>query len=99
MNYEKEILPSELLLERNMGVLEGTPWSSGRNIEGIEGVETKEELIARAQDAFDLLHGLGSDSVLVVSHSAFGRALRHVTNPQIPFESPPFPNAEIVKFI
>jgi len=93
-----KIIISELLNERDFGPLEGTPYEP--DLGDSAGVETVAELIARADKAYDFLANLPYDNIVVVSHGAIGRALRHHINPEIPFKpSPGFSNAEIVELI
>ncbi len=79
----KNIMFSDLVIELQFGALEGTSWQAFWNInhgyEGLgtfEGAETIETLQQRAEKALLFLKSLPQESVLVVSHSAFGRALR-----------------------
>lgn len=85
----KDILYSELFLEIQSGALEGTSWSafweSGKtykNLGEFEGAETIEALQQRAQKALAYLESLPYESILVVAHSCFGRALRRVIENQ-----------------
>lgn len=92
----EDIHYSSLLVERNFGALEGQPYMPDTDMDGIADIETTDELFTRAQLALRWLNSLPGDNVLVVSHGAFGRALRHVINPTIPFHGAGhFKNAEI----
>lgn len=93
-----KVVISDLLNERDFGPLEGTPYEP--DLGDFDGVETIEELITRADKAYELLVNLPHDNIVVVSHGAIGRALRHHINPNIPFKpSPGFNNAEVVELI
>ncbi len=76
---------NELFIERHFGSLEGTPVKKFletpedyRKIDDIEGAETVEELQKRAEKALAYAKSIPADNVLIVSHGAFGRALRRV---------------------
>lgn len=95
----KNIEISELVIERGLGILEGTPWKAELEVEGVEGVEPLEELFERARQAYAHVQSLPQDNILIVSHSGFGRTLRHIIHPEIPLRSPSFKNGTIVQLI
>ena len=100
----KKIERSSLFIERHFGSMEGQPWREDQNIDGFIDHEAYETILERAQLALQHLETLDADVVLVVSHGSFGRALRHVIHPAIPYqqlagEKDHLPNAEIIKFI
>ena len=99
IGYSKhKIITTSLLTERDFGPLEGTTYRP--DLEDEEGVESIEDLLIRAQKGFEFLQQLPYDNILVVSHGAIGRALRHCADPTIPFKpSPGFGNAEVVKLL
>jgi broad specificity phosphatase PhoE len=73
----------DLLKERFVGRLTGTPYNQyyveGRiykDIDKIEGAETVADLQARAEHALQFIKSRAEDTILVVSHGAFGRAFR-----------------------
>ncbi len=79
----QDIRTSDLLLELQFGELEGTSWRTFweagggyKNLGAFKGAETMEALQQRAEKALAFLNSLPEDNILVVSHSAFGRALR-----------------------
>ncbi len=93
-----KIVYNELLLERDYGLLEGKPYIAG--LKDYDGIETIEDLITRASKAWLILKTIPADNILVISHGAIGRALRHVINPKIPFyNSTKLNNAEIIQLI
>lgn len=95
----ERIVPDENLRERDFGPLEGTPYVPNLTHE-TPGVETAEALVARVQKALDHMQTLEADTILVVSHGAVGRALRHCTDPKTPFfPSKGFKNAEVVQLL
>lgn len=95
---ESGIIVSELLTERDFGPLEGTPYA--KDLGDATGVEEVADLIKRAAEAYEFLQGLPYEHIVVVSHGAIGRALRHHINPTIPFKpSAGFNNAEIVPLL
>lgn len=99
IGYSKhKLITTSLLTERDFGPLEGTRYHP--NLEDEEGVESIQDLLARAQEGYEFLQQLPYDNILVVSHGAIGRALRHCADPAIPFKpSPGFGNAEVVKLL
>ena len=99
INYpEKNILINHLFIERDFGPLEGESYYP--NLGNYPGVETMEHLIKRAELALNFLYSQDQDNILVVSHGAIGRALRHVIDNSIPFSnSPSFNNGQVVKLI
>jgi broad specificity phosphatase PhoE len=79
-------------------------WSIDYDIDGFIDIETTDTILERARLALEHIKSLDAESVLVVSHGAFGRALRSLTHPHLPFEpvgndKTRFNNAEIVKLI
>ncbi len=100
INYSPaNIKINELFIERDFGPLEGEAYIP--NLGDHPGVETMEHIIKRAAKALEYLEKQTSfDNILVVSHGAMGRALRHVIDNNIPYsKSPVFKNGEIVKLI
>lgn len=105
----EQILLDERLMERNFGSLEGkkdTPIITAglllneAYIDKYEGVEQLEDLQGRANEMLAHLHSLDHETVLVVSHGAFGRALYRAVN-DIPIHkySVRYKNAEVTKLI
>lgn len=90
---------NKLVIERGLGILEGTPWTPELDVENIEGVEPLDELFERARQTYTYVQSLPHDNVLIVSHSAFGRTLRHIIHPDTPFRTPSFENGTIVQLI
>lgn len=90
-----------LLIERNFGILESTPYAPNHDANEVEGAEKEHELRARAEELFDYLQGLDAENILLVSHGSTARMIRAVVQPHIPFRSDApghhFPNAEIVQ--
>lgn len=78
-----KIVVSDMFVEMQFGELEGTSWSafweSGKtykNLGDYKDAETLEAMQQRAKKALDFLKSRPEDTILVVSHSAYGRALR-----------------------
>lgn len=93
---------NSLFIERGLGVLEGQPWNPDLNIDGFADIETTDTLFERMHLAYEFLQTLPADNILVISHGATGRALRHIIHPNISFDGPdsvPFPNAEIIQLL
>lgn len=85
----EDIELNPLFMERAFGVLEGMPAtefldkaSRYREIDDVEGAESVEQLQQRAEKAFGYAQTIECENVLIVSHGAFGRALRRVVNKQ-----------------
>jgi uncharacterized phosphatase len=101
---EEKILVDDILIERNFGELEGVTYIANEPLADVDGVETAEQIIARAEQALARLRELPHENVLVVSHGSFGRALRHHTDPATPFQdvAPPehrLKNAAITQLV
>lgn len=99
---------NHLLIERDFGSLEGRPWRSDEILDGVTDLEPAEAIIERAHLTLEYLHTRKAESILISSHGTFGRALRHVVNPDIPFGHGPrgygtpetrLPNGEIVQLL
>lgn len=87
---------SSLLIERNFGSLEGTPWQPDLDLDGFSDVESIDTLKNRALLALEWIETIPGRTILIVSHGSTGRMLRHLVNPNIPFkEASGFNNAEI----
>ena len=75
-----DIQHSNLFMERDFGMLEGSPRAdffdaySYEDIDNAPRAETIAQLRERATQAYELIKALPQDNVLVVSHSAFFRA-------------------------
>lgn len=104
-----KIILDDRFKERNYGVLEGGRAKSmigaryyldESAIDHHEGVESLQDLQKRADEALAYLQSLDHDTVLVVAHGAFGRALyRAVNNLPITKRDVRYANAEITQFI
>jgi broad specificity phosphatase PhoE len=104
---------SDLVVERNVGPLTGTPYDDYfgqghvyKEIDDLPGVETVPALQNRADKVLAMVKSRPEDTILVVSHAAFGRAFRRAVN-NVPYsdefrdERPhdPLPNAALTKLI
>ncbi|HEX8182800.1 MAG TPA: histidine phosphatase family protein [Candidatus Saccharimonadales bacterium] len=95
-----KIEQSDLAIERHFGVIEGTPWGTDVVMDSVPDAESSRGVIARAQSVYQHLQTIDANNILIVSHGTFGRALRHVIHPDIPFDdSGKFTNAEIVQLL
>lgn len=96
----EKIVLSDLLLERDFGVLEGSVWTGHyRDMQGITGAEDDNILVERAQEALDFINSLPAKNILIVSHGGIGRAMRHILK-GIPMNHPlQIPNAEILAWV
>ncbi|HET6925120.1 MAG TPA: histidine phosphatase family protein [Candidatus Saccharimonadales bacterium] len=90
---------NDLFKERNYGSLQGKAWGSQgeEDINGIAGVEPIESLLQRGRQAYQYLHDLPDDTVLVVAHGTFWRALRAAMHPDIPFIAGTEPRNAVVE--
>lgn len=93
---EEEIHVSKLLIERDFGPLENKPWSPDLNLDGFSDIETDDSLIERAHLGLKWLQSLPGSNILVVSHGAFGRALRSAIRKEKEITKEKLQNAEIV---
>lgn len=95
-----KIIISDLFMERAFGSLEGQTYQPNMAMEDIEGVETAGSIVERAHAGVEYLQSLPATTILVVSHGAIGRALRHSLNPTVPFhDSERFDNAQVIKLV
>lgn len=104
----ENIVLNDLFKERHYGKLEGkrhnirtvAPYMVNESSIDKHGGETLAELQARADKALEFLYSLKGDSILVVAHGSFGRALyRAAKNLPLHHRHTRFKNAEIVRFI
>lgn len=103
------ILLQDLFKERHFGKLEGTSkfsihaaeyFLNEAAIDKYDRVESLADLQRRADTAHEYLLSLGKDSILVVAHGAFGRALyRSVRDNSVSAKNIRYKNAKIVRFI
>jgi probable phosphoglycerate mutase len=97
---EDRIILSELLMERDLGSLEGSNYIKGLPLNRYDGVEHSDNLIERAKQALEFLNNLQADSILIVSHGAIGRAIKYVIDPSLDFNHiTGFANADIIKLV
>ena len=99
------------LIERNFGKLEGTSIADTLPdfdqyilLDSIESVEKLVNLQKRVASELENIKSLPSDTILIVGHAAFGRALRRVIagkpyTQEYVGEFKQIPNAEIIKLI
>lgn len=101
IGYQKsQIITNKLLIERDHGPLEGQAWSPDLNLDGFSDIETDGTLVERAHLALKWINSHSANHILVVSHGAFGRALRSVLLAEYPMSHPgKLKNAEIVCWI
>lgn len=92
---EDKIIINNFFIERNYGPFEGKPYIA--NLGDAEGVESIAELIKRAQQGIDFLNSLECQNILLVSHGAIGRAVRHCLSPSIPYSSDGFNNGQVIQ--
>ncbi len=91
---------SSLIVERDFGDLESMPWHSEYDVDAVPSAESREALLARAQTFLDELRARPEDTILIVSHGSFGRALRSLISPDIPFNTKHrFENAVITELL
>lgn len=96
----EKIERNSLLVERSFGALEGTPWNPDLDLDGFADVETVDSIMERARLALEHIQTIpDADTILVVSHGAFGRALRSQLNGRHFMQQAKLGNTEIVQFI
>jgi probable phosphoglycerate mutase len=82
----EKIQKNELFIERSFGVLEGASnekyfkMGGYKELDLVEGAETIAALQERAEKALEYVKTLPAENILIVSHGAFGRAIRRVVN-------------------
>jgi broad specificity phosphatase PhoE len=92
------IVTSPLFTERSFGPLEGTTYQP--NLGDFEGVESITDILTRAAEGLAFLEALPGETILLVSHGAIGRAIRHCVDPKIPYRpSPGFDNGKVVQLL
>jgi broad specificity phosphatase PhoE len=85
-------------MERSLGSLEGQYYDFGHEDDESNGtIEPMERLMRRASEGLELLRAIDVDTVLLVSHGSFGKALQTVLNPDVSYSEPP--NAQIIKLL
>jgi broad specificity phosphatase PhoE len=106
-----EIVLHEGLKERHFGSIEGvhsnevnidleTYRSDPYALDHIENIEKIEDMQQRANDLYKYIQTLPYDSILIVSHGSFGRALkRAIDNKPITEFGESIENAKIIKLI
>lgn len=111
IGYSKDrIAYNELFIELQFGELEGTSWSEFweklggyKSLNTFKDSETIETMQQRAEKALAYVNTLSEETILIVSHSAFGRALQRVTMGRPwtdEFENgASLPHGEIIKLI
>jgi uncharacterized phosphatase len=95
-----EIVINDLFMERDFGSLEGQEYTTNRDFSKYNDVESDEDILDRARKGLEHLQGLKHSNILVVSHGAIGRAMRHILNPDVHFhQTERFENAKIVQLL
>ncbi len=96
----EKIEVNPMFIERHFGAMEGEIYVPDTNFDGILDAEPTHVLLSRSELAVRYLETLPYKKILVVSHGAIGRALRHHIIPDEPFHLPiKYANAEIVEWI
>jgi len=95
----EKISINRLLVERDFGSLEGTAWSPDLNMDGFSDIETDRTLLERAHLSLNWLKTLEAENILVVSHGAFGRALRAAIRKQDRLDKERLLNAQVQQWI
>lgn len=81
--HPESILVDERLHERDFGALEGTVWSE-RSLVGVEGLESAESVLGRAQAMLAYDTSLpSSERVLFVAHASLIRAFMQLVDPEV----------------
>ena len=113
LDYDEDSIELlELIKERNFGEIEGKSLSKDFGIDtdlyfenetlidDTNGIEKLEEAHKRAVEAIDFLKAQPEHTILIVTHSNFGRCLYRAAN-DLPYNAkvPKINNAEIIKLI
>jgi uncharacterized phosphatase len=83
-----KIQTNSLLVERDFGKFEGTPWSPDNNLDGVADVESEDSVVHRCRLLLNLLESQPHQQVLLVSHGYTGRALRSLIKADFPMSHP-----------
>ncbi len=95
---QDDIVVNPLFVEQFYGSLEGKPWTETPNIGKYTDIESDEELVERAKEGLAYLRTLPAETVLLVSHGSYSRALRAaIEGGDIKKDEPE--NAKVVQFI
>ncbi len=96
----KSIEINALVVERDFGELEETAWNPELDLDGIINIESSASVLERARRTYDYIQTIEADNILIVSHGAFGRALRHIISPEIPYNNKlRFQNAVVTQLL
>ncbi len=88
---------NKLLLERDFGDAEGHVYAPDLDLDGFSDIEAVDTLIERARLTLRWIETLPGETVLIVSHGSFGRALQSALNDKVQFHTAPrVPNTEIL---
>jgi broad specificity phosphatase PhoE len=102
IGYSTErILFDDRAVERDFGNMEGTEWHPGISFNHNNSVESYDAIMQRAEDFKNWLDERPEDTILVVSHGAFLRALRSLYLPDMPYQNTTatMANAEIMTIV
>lgn len=83
-----DILFDELLVERNLGALEGKPYIPNFPKKDVADYEQDDALVARAHKALGWIKNQPADNILIVAHGGIGRALRSIVKQEFPMSYP-----------
>jgi uncharacterized phosphatase len=93
-----KIIVNDMFKERSLGSLEGMSWEGvDEAATNVSGIETWDELLARAKAGLEYLKSLDAKVILLAGHGSHIRALRTVVDPHNTYPEPP--NAQIVQLI
>lgn len=106
LGYDPEkIVTNILLTERQMGRFEQRPHSeyvrAMKSGEEFEGMESAQEMLARAQKAIDWIQKQKAHNIVLVSHGGTGRAIKSVVeniHHEDMYKMEGFKNTEIYEF-
>ena len=93
-----DVISDELFTVQACGSFEGMVCATPPCLVDCPGAETDDQLMLRARKGLDYLKTLQADTILLVSHGAYSRALRATVHSEaITAEEPD--NAKVVQFI
>lgn len=94
----EEIIVNGVFKEHDMGSLAGKSWDGYSEFEnGFTDMESWDELLKRAKSGLDFLKSQPEDTILLVGHGAFARALATIIDPSRDYPEPP--NALVVQLL
>lgn len=98
---QEKIIVDDRTRERDFGDMEGIAWHLNIHFDYNDTVESYESIMARAAAVKDWLDDRPEETILLVSHGAFIRAIRSLYQPDMPYinATGQTANAEITRIV